>query len=408
MASARSVGRAFFPLDEQLGLLPGALTPRLHERLVLLGTCLPSFQQAAHLLVTFTGVTVSEPTVRRTTERAGAVGERVAAREQQRLQRDLPPAPAGPAQQFLSVDGVFVPLVGGDWAEARTLVIGTVAERVGKDGVPEATCRDLSYFCRLTSAETFAEQALVEIHQRGVENAGEVGAVTDGALWCQGFVDLHCPDARRILDFPHAAQRLGEIGSLLWGEGTPAAQTWVSEQLHRLKHEGPGVVLDPLREQYQAVMPLLTPEVCARLAEQLSYLEKRTEQMQYPHYRAAGWPIGSGAVESGNKLVVQVRLKGPGMHWARQNVNPMLVLRSAYCSDRWAATWSAVAAELRQERSTQAARRRPPAAPPVPAAGSALPTPPPPAGPLPAPRPHPWRRINPNWLKPCPNEYAKL
>jgi hypothetical protein len=37
-----------------------------------------------------------------------------------------------------------------------------------------------------------------------------------------------------------------------------------------------------------------------------------------------GWPIGSGVVESGNKLVVEARLKGAGMHWSRLSLNPLL------------------------------------------------------------------------------------
>jgi hypothetical protein len=46
--------------------------------------------------------------------------------------------------------------------------------------------------------------------------------------------------------------------------------------------------------------------------------------MQYPHYQSQHWPIGSGMVESANKLVVEARLKGAGMHWKRENVDPML------------------------------------------------------------------------------------
>ena len=34
--------------------------------------------------------------------------------------------------------------------------------------------------------------------------------------------------------------------------------------------------------------------------------------------------IGSGATESANKVVVEARLKGPGMHWASFHLNPML------------------------------------------------------------------------------------
>jgi len=58
--------------------------------------------------------------------------------------------------------------------------------------------------------------------------------------------------------------------------------------------------------------------------------------MQYPVCLAQGWPIGSGAVESGNKIVVEARLKGAGMHWAHNNVNPMVALPNALCSDCWA------------------------------------------------------------------------
>jgi hypothetical protein len=46
--------------------------------------------------------------------------------------------------------------------------------------------------------------------------------------------------------------------------------------------------------------------------------------MQYPRYQAQDWPIGSGMAESGHKQGMQVRLKGPGMHWHPGNVNPML------------------------------------------------------------------------------------
>jgi len=44
-------------------------------------------------------------------------------------------------------------------------------------------------------------------------------------------------------------------------------------------------------------------------------------------------------VESANKLSMQVRLKGPGMHWAPRYVNPMLALRATVCNERWEEEW---------------------------------------------------------------------
>ncbi|HEY6409025.1 MAG TPA: hypothetical protein VIY29_16310 [Ktedonobacteraceae bacterium] len=74
----------------------------------------------------------------------------------------------------------------------------------------------------------------------------------------------------------------------------------------------------------------------------------------------AGWPMGSGSVESANKLVVEARLKGAGMRWGRHNVNPMLVLRNAVCKRRWQETWTtaraqrhAVRTKLRHAQSQQ-------------------------------------------------------
>ncbi len=71
------------------------------------------------------------------------------------------------------------------------------------------------------------------------------------------------------------------------------------------------------------------------LGEKLAYLEKREAQRQYPTDQEAGWPIGSGSVESANKLVVEARLKGAGRHGERAHVNAMLVLGKTVCNGRW-------------------------------------------------------------------------
>jgi hypothetical protein len=135
------------------------------------------------------------------------------------------------------------------------------------------------------------------------------------------------------LDFAHAAERISQIGDVVLGEGSAATQSWRSEQLHTLKHKGASDLVVNLRTF--AADHLREPQ----LEENLAYLEKRIAQMQYPSFQAQGWPIGSGVVESGNKLVVEARLKGAGMHWARASVNPMLSLRNAVCNDRWEEAW---------------------------------------------------------------------
>lgn len=105
------------------------------------------------------------------------------------------------------------------------------------------------------------------------------------------------------------------------------------------------------------------------VATSLGYLAKRLEQIQYRQFRDAGLPIGSGIVESANKVVVEARLKGAGMRWKDEHVDPMLALRNAICSSgRWANSWcllSTYRRRLATER-THAARCARHPAPPLP------------------------------------------
>jgi hypothetical protein len=209
---------------------------------------------------------------------------------------------------------------------------------------------------------------LGELYRRRVETAEHIALVSDGAEWIQGWIEYHCPEARRILDFPHAAQRICQIGEVVLGSEHAGLRAWQSRQLHQLKHDDPQQVLDSLRRF--AAAHLGEPVV----AENLAYLEKRLAQMQYVTFQAQGWPIGSGMVESANKLVVEARLKGSGMHGSRASVNPLLALRNAVCNDRWAEAWQQSEAHIRREgmkrrpvqpRSAAAAEQTiPPAAPP--------------------------------------------
>ena len=335
MGSAPVAAGSFSPLDEELELLPGRLTPGLGEILVRLGAWMP-FAQAQRFLADWARLnSLSAATVRRHTEAAGAAYVAIQEEEARALEqgRELPGSGSG--RLVVEVDGAMAPLVGGEWAEVKTVVIGEVDEA----GAEPGTLKEISYFSRLTDAASFTRQALAETCRRGVGAGGEVALVSDGAEWIQGFGDFHCPGAVRILDFPHAAGYVAEIGWGVFEAGSSLGDEWQREQIHRLKHEGAGPVLEDLR--------VLVESQKTDLRKPLAYLEKTEAQMRYPVFQAQGWPIGSGVVESANKLVVESRLKGGGMHWARPNVNPMLGLRNMVCSDRWAEEWPRIAGRLR-------------------------------------------------------------
>jgi hypothetical protein len=378
---------AFFPLDEELELGTATFDPWLVESIVLLGTVMP-FERVPLVMDRLLLVPVGAEAARRLTEAVARAQMHREDAEAERVRADLPMPASGPAVQQLSLDGAMVPLVGGEWAEVKTLALGEVEQTVAADGGVGVRTAALSYFSRLADAEAFREQARGELHRRGTAAAAVVCAVQDGAEWQQRFVDHHRPDAVRILDFPHAVEHLATVGRAVFGAGTAALKAWLDAQAHALKHDDPARALAALRTL--DLTAAVDPEAGRHQREALAYFEKRRAQIAYADFRARGYPIGSGAIESANKLVVEARLKGGGMHWARASVSPMVSLRALLCSDRWAAEWPATwrahraASRHRRPRRTAEPVREPPGATPAPRRTLRLPT----AAPLPA-RPAP-------------------
>ena len=308
------------------------------------------FEAAQEVLHDVLGVQVSKATARRATLATGEAALAVCEGEEERLKQEAPPAPEGADKQAMSGDGAFVHLVGGEWVEVKSLTLAQVT----RNAHGEVCLEQISTFSRLLDAERFTQASLVETHRRGVDQATQVCAVQDGAPWLQGLVDYHRADAVRILDFPHAAEYVNAIGQAVQAAGGRLPARWLEGVLHRLKHQGSERVL-----QHLAFLAARYPS--SGIQEPLAYLQKREAHMQYPTYQQAGWPIGSGSVESANKLVVEARLKGAGMRWQGQNVNPMLVLRNAVCNRRWHETWTTARAQRRAlgtQRRRQLSRQR--------------------------------------------------
>lgn len=298
----------------------------------------------------FWRVFVGAETARRLTEHAGAAYVDVQAAECARIRRELPEPPTGPAVQQLSLDGALVHATDGEWVEVKTAVVGEVERRRERDGGLGAHATALSYFSRADPVERFTDDLLVEVERRGTQTAGVVVSVNDGAAWIQGVLDQYRRDAVRILDFAHATEHLAEAASATFGRDTAAMAAWMDEQAAALKDQGPAPVLTAVR-----ALPLAEaadPAGAREVQEQtLGYFLSRLDQVQYPTFAAAGYPIGSGAVESAGKHVIQARLKGSGMRWSRTHLNPLAALRTVVCSGRWAEAWPQIHQHLRAQQA---------------------------------------------------------
>jgi hypothetical protein len=176
------------------------------------------------------------------------------------------------------------------------------------------------------------------------------------------LIDEQCPEAVRILDFPHAVGYLSQAAQAAWGAGSREAAVWLEDWAAKLKADEPEAVLVALR-----ALPTPTTEAATAKRTAVRYLAHRLEQIRYAAFQAQGYPIGSGIVESAGKLVVEARLKGSrvpacGCHWSPTNINPLVALRGRLCSGQWDQTWSAIRqawrAQVVQRRDDRRALRR--------------------------------------------------
>lgn len=345
--------QAFSPLDEELGLLPNtAYTPHLQEGLGRLGTALPFRQAQAHFQF-FTGVVISEASVRRLTLKAGQAAVTVEIQQVEMLQKEAEAAPAGPDLAYLSADGCFVATVGGEWKEVKTLVIGEVERPVAVAEQVVVKTGHLSYFSRCLPIEEFKQASIGEVQRRGLENAKTVCAPSDGAVCLQGLFDYHRPDAVRILDFAHACEYVAKAGQAVLGAESEAFKTWFEAQCHLMKHSNGDSLLEELQSLQKQAQANNTKEVLEQVQRSLSYLSERKPMLRYAHFRELGYPIGSGATESANKVVVEERLKGAGMHWASPHLNPMLALRNLSANLRWESGWQGINIEWSRQKQAQ-------------------------------------------------------
>lgn len=294
---------------------------------------------------------ISEPTVRRTTYRHGRAAEAVARQAVERLEAEAPESKALPQQLAISADGCLIHLTNGEWREIKGVAVGTF-ETQWQSGTWESQVKskEISYFTRSYRVREFERYALAELYRRGLDNAIVIAAINDGSEWIQAFIDYHCPTAVRIIDFPHAAGYVANAGRAIWGEGTEAFQAWFERAVHQMKHKPPQRTVAELRLLRQKAR---SDEQAAIVDQALFYLQTRLAMIDYAYFRRCGYPIGSGAVESGHKVVVQRRFKQAGMRWADHNVDPLLALRDLLCNKRWDEGWQQIVAQQQQQRQTR-------------------------------------------------------
>ena len=220
----------------------------------------------------------------------------------------------------------------GHWREPKLLTIYEI-DKAGQKVSKSRARIDGSF----AGPDEVMELLAMHLHRLGAASAQVVVFVSDGApwiwerlAWVVKRVGLDSKKVAYALDWCHA---LHHVGLALAAVGLPADEhRRVFKKLRKWlkKGEAARVIneLERLAEQRGVLEAMATP---------VAYLDKHLAagHLEYDNLQSRGLPIGSGAIESAIRRVINLRLKGNGMMWYEGNAEGMLLLRAAALSDRW-------------------------------------------------------------------------
>lgn len=342
------------PLMDKLGVESGRISGSLARLMALLGVVVP-FQLAANLVFQFFGVEVSTMAVWRAVQRLGEAcdkhQEALSAYHADAHSTPVEPASA-PEVVVAGVDGCALgmqvrttrrhrttadevlpplpPVEDGHFREVKTGVLLLPTQRTEPSPGRRALVRRVLVTCLGNADHVFdlLWSKLLVLGWLGPKTV--VVVIGDGAEWIWNRASLF-PNRCEILDFWHAVEKAWEFARLRYGEDSKTAARWISKLKDDLRA---GRVETVIARLY--TLKARSPEEQDKLDGLIKYYTDNACRMGYDEYIRLGYGIGSGAVESAHKQVVQARLRQAGMRWSVAGARRLLALRVLLLNNEWA------------------------------------------------------------------------
>lgn len=339
-----------FPADIELDIENTEFSPGVRRMQAVVGQESP-FDHGRQQMKLLADLEVTTKAVERTAE---AIGESIAAGEQEEIQRamqlDLPMV-LGEAVPILYVqmDGTGVPVVkketvgrpgkNGQPAHTREVKLGCVFTQTGwdKEGFAIRDLDSTTYTGAIETAEEFGKRIYVEAWKRGWSRAEKKVVMGDGAEWIWNLAEQHFPGAVQIVDLYHARQHLWELARKLHPNDAVSQKLWIKVHQKRLLDKGKVEKLVTALRSIDSVHP----EVLEKIRTEADYFERNAERMRYPKFRRQHLFVGSGVIEAGCKTVIGSRLKQSGMFWTVRGANAIIALRCCHLNNHFEDYWEA-------------------------------------------------------------------
>ena len=332
------------PLDDLLGL-DGTYTPAVARLMCRAASRSASYLEASRDLAAYAGLNLDPRDLGRLVGAvAPGLGEALA---------ELLPSPyAAPVPMlYVSCDGTGTPMrrealrgVKGKaedgTARTREAKLGCVFTQTTRDaeGDPMRDPDSTSYVATYKGCREIAGLLHQEARRRGLDRAGQVVFIGDGAAWVWENCRLTFPGAVEILDFYHASEHVGQLAAAIHNDDPAETALCRTRWCHDMKQSSPAGLLAETHGLL-AAHPEWSEARRDAVQAQINYLESHAARTHYGEYRAKGWFIGSGVIEAGCKTVVGRRLKQSGMFWSEKGAENILGLRCLVIGPHFDSAW---------------------------------------------------------------------
>ena len=216
------------------------------------------------------------------------------------------------------------------WREPKLLIIYTVDENGRMD-------RSFTPFIEGTLKGPDAIFGLIHFYlaQLSAHLAEKIVFVADGARWIWNRVStlfqslgIALEKAFELVDFYHAVEHLNKFANLQKGWKAVKKRRWVKKHRRLLFKAGVDKVIEAMDDLCQGRNK-------KEKATERDYFARNRQRMRYQVLKEQNLPIGSGAIESAIRRVVNLRLKGASIYWLESTAEAMLLLRAYYKAGRW-------------------------------------------------------------------------
>ena len=154
---------------------------------------------------------------------------------------------------------------------------------------------------------------------------GQLVFISDGAPWIRNWIEDAYPQAISVLDYYHAAEHLHGFAEKHFKD-EEKRQRWTEKQKELLLQSKVVTVIKNVKKISESKEAL----------QLIEYYESNQQRMDYGRYKQIGAGIiGSGAIESAHRTVVQKRMKLSGQRWSGTGAQNMLNLRITSMNGRW-------------------------------------------------------------------------